>query len=404
MSSLASTPAVAPLRQPDVSGAPVSREFKLVLASCSVQEKQDTVLRSLLEISLDWPLVLRLAEHHNVMPLVYQGLRELPDGIPPAIRDELRLRFENNARKNLRFTAELMRVMECLESHNIAAIPFKGPVLAEAVYGNIALREFSDLDVLVRRCDFLQAKEALRTLGFVPGWKLSATQERAYLVSGYECAFDGPAGRNLLELQWGILPAFYAVDLPVEELLERASQTSLGDKAVKTLSAEDLLLTLCVHAAKHGWIRLCWLRDIAGVVSWGEIDWKRVMQKAEELGVERMVRISLRLANQLLGADVPRLKPRRDDAMVDELCDRITRAMPDSEDYSTESLSYFRLMLQLRERRSDQLRFASRLLFTPSIGEWSLVRLPAPLFPLYRVIRLFRVAGRFLRLGRAASL
>jgi len=70
--------------------------------------------------------------------------------------------------------------------------------------------------------------------------------------------------------------------------------------------------------------------------------------------------------------------------------------MPNSEEYSAESLHYFRLMLQLRERWSDRARFAQRLLFTPSVGEWSVVRLPAPLFPLYRVIRVLRVARRLL--------
>jgi hypothetical protein len=55
-------------------------------------------------------------------------------------------------------------------------------------------------------------------------------------------------------------------------------------------------------------------------------------------------------------------------------------------------------MVSLRERVSDRLRFAARLAFTPSVGEWDVVHLPAPLFPLYRVVRLFRVAGRLLSL------
>jgi hypothetical protein len=46
---------------------------------------------------------------------------------------ELRARFEHNARKNLVFTGELIRILDCLQSHGIPAIPFKGPVLAEAV-------------------------------------------------------------------------------------------------------------------------------------------------------------------------------------------------------------------------------------------------------------------------------
>jgi hypothetical protein len=344
---------------------------------------------------------LRLAEHHNVIPLVYQALREVSDAVPPRILDELQARFQSNARKNLRFTAELIRILHCLESHGIAAIPYKGPVLAEAIYGNLALREFSDLDLLVRRRDFLRAKEALRELGFVPGWRLSNAEECAYLKSGYECAFDGPAGRNLLELQWGIAPAFYAVDFDFEGFFGRASRFNLGNRSVNTLAPEDLLLSLSVHAAKHAWIRLCWLRDIAGVLQSPVLDWDRAWREARRLGIERILGINLRLADLLLGASAPQVERRRHHPEIEALCDRIAGGIPNSEEYSTESLNYFRLMLRLRERWSDRTRFALRLLFTPSVGEWAVVRLPAPLFPLYRVIRLFRLAGRLLGFGDA---
>jgi Uncharacterised nucleotidyltransferase len=292
----------------------------------------------------------------------------------------------------------LIRILESLESHGIAAMPFKGPVLAELVYGNLALREFSDLDVLVPAPDFLRAKGAVSALGYAPGWSLTKAEESAYRASGYECAFNGPAGRNLLELQWRILPVFYAVDLELEGLFERAVETHLGEKRVRTLSAEDLLLALSVHAAKHAWIRLCWLRDIAGVAQSSSVDWKRLWRRARELGIERILRISLLLAHRLLAADIPPSEGSRD-REIEPLCDRIARGIPNSEEYNTESLGYFRLMLRLRERPSDRVRFVMRLLFTPGPGEWEVLRLPAFLFPLYRVIRLFRVAGRFLHLS-----
>ncbi len=275
--------------------------------------------------------------------------------------------------------------------------------LAEAAYGNLALREFSDLDILVQPADFLRAKEALRNLAYAPGWKLSADEERAYLATGYECSFDGPAGRNVLELQWAILSAFYAVDFSIEGFFQRAARVQFGARTVRTLSPEDLLLTLCAHAAKHAWIRLCWLRDIAGVSRSPSLDWNAVWRQARDLGIERILCISLLLANRLLDENVSQVANQREDAETEALCDRIQRHIPESEEYNTESSDYFRLMLLLRERWSDRLRFALRLLFTPSVGEWSVVRLPACLFPLYRVIRIFRVTGRFLDFGGAKN-
>ena len=43
----------------------------------------------------------------------------------------------------------------------IPAIPFKGPTLASAAYGGLALRESGDLDILVRAEDAVRAKDML---------------------------------------------------------------------------------------------------------------------------------------------------------------------------------------------------------------------------------------------------
>jgi hypothetical protein len=403
MFSLASSPKATPDPQLDSASFGFSPEFELLLACSAVGRNQDWSrnLCSRLDALVDWRNVLHAAEHHGVTPLAYQALREVPDRVPSAVLDDLARRYEHNARRNLRFTGELIRILDCLDAHGIAAIPYKGPVLAETVYGDLGLREFSDLDLLVRSVDVLRAKDALTGLGYVPGSQFTVAEERECLRSGYEFVFDGPAGRNLLEIQWAILPRFYAVDLDLNGLFDRASLASVGGKTVKALSPEDLLLALCVHAAKHAWIRLCWLRDIAGVVQSQSLNWDLVSQRAKMLGVDRMLGISLLLASRLLGASIPdSLTGKwRDDREIERLCKQITQHMPNSAEYNTETFHYFRLMRRLRERASDQARFTFRLAFTPSVGEWSVVRLPALLFPVYRVVRLFRIAGRVLRSG-----
>jgi hypothetical protein len=65
--------------------------------------------------------------------------------------------------------------------------------------------------------------------------------------------------------------------------------------------------------------------------------------------------------------------------------------------FNIESVAYFRLMMRLRERSADRRRFLRRLVFTPGPGEWQALHFPAPLFPLYRLVRLSRLAARFLR-------
>jgi hypothetical protein len=399
MSSLASSPATGSGHPPANTLFSADPELRFLVAAISTPGKGSwNDLRPSMASSLDWARILRLAEHHGVTPALYRGGEEVVEAIPPAVISDLRGRYEHNARRNLRFTTELIRILDCLAAKGIEAIPYKGPVLAETVYRDLALREFSDLDVLVRAQDVGSAKEALGQLHYAPNLHLSPSQERAYLQSGYEYTFDGPNERNLLEIQWAIVPRYFAVDLAVEDLFARAAVVEVGGQKMQTLSLEDLFLVLCVHAAKHGWTRLCWLRDIAATAALPALNWNLLLGRAWGLGIGRIVDVSLGLADSLLGADVP---PKvRDQVRADadgmKLIGPITRRIVESERYSTESIEHIRLMLQLRERVVDKMRFALRLAFTPSIGEWSVVSLPAPLFPLYRVIRLFRLAARFL--------
>jgi hypothetical protein len=211
MSSLASSPPDSDQRRTDPPSAS-SVEFALLLACCAAGDPGSSGpdREALIARLIDWPRLIRLAEHHGVTPLLFQALRNATDSVPPAILDELRNRYQHIARKNLEFTKELFRVLECLEAHAIPAIPLKGPVLAETVYGDLALRDFSDLDVLVQPENVLKAKAVLGALGYVVNTQLSEAEERAYLATGYEYTFDGPAGRNLLEIQCNILPRFYA--------------------------------------------------------------------------------------------------------------------------------------------------------------------------------------------------
>src|SRR5438067_2363962 len=75
------------------------------------------------------------------------------DVAPPSLLDPLRARAREIAARNLYATGELHRLLDVLADAGIAAMPWKGPALAAQLYGNLALRPFLDLDVLVRRRD-----------------------------------------------------------------------------------------------------------------------------------------------------------------------------------------------------------------------------------------------------------
>jgi len=185
----------------------------------------------------------------------------------------------------------------------------------------------------------------------------------------------------------------------MEGLFERAVSVSVAGRAVKTPCAEDLVLVLSVHAAKHVWGRLIWLCDIAQILKRENLNWEWVQARARQFGIERILHITLLLANRFLTAPIP--APIGEAIVSDRaarfFADKIAADVARGVSYGEEQVSYFRLMMQLRERKADRLRFLTRLTFTPGPGEWETLRLPKPLFPLYRVVRLARLASRFAR-------
>jgi hypothetical protein len=107
---------------------PVTRpEFDLLLACCTAEA--DTGRSSRVSLSLDrgpdWVELARLAEHHSVGPIVYRSLSAFLYAVPGPVLEQLRKDYERNAQKSLRLTHELLRILDCLESRGIPAIPYK---------------------------------------------------------------------------------------------------------------------------------------------------------------------------------------------------------------------------------------------------------------------------------------
>ncbi len=381
----------APVQQ-NHAASRFDREFDLLLAFCTDSPQREDRVRALLRDPLDWTRFGDIAEHHGLIPHVGDGLAAFRDLIPGEAVRSLRGLCESNARRTLWLSRELLRIVKHLESRDIPALPYKGPALAELLYGNVTARQFSDLDILIHARDYARTKAALSEAGFTPGVALRPPEEAALLRTGYELTFDGVNGRNLLEIQWQVLPRFYAVDFDMPAMFARAVTQSVAGVTVRALRADDLLLALCAHAAKHLWMQLSWMYDIATLARMSQLDWDSLWRQAERLGIRRIVGVTFLSAHRLFGTPLPPQTPR--DAAVEAIVADLIPGIAGSAPFDPESIDYFRQFARCREKRSDRARFWWRLATTPSVGEWSTVSLPGPLFPLYRVVRAARLATR----------
>jgi len=394
-SLLAPTLAAAPGPQ-TVPGFIAGPEFGLLLDCCTdmADHERTQRMRKTVAGGLDWDRVLRLAQHHRLLPRVYEQLSRL-EAVPPEFLESLRVGYQTHARQTLWLTGELIRILNDFASRGIAVLPYKGPALAEILYADVTMRQFGDLDLLVRAADVNGAKAALAELGYRSNVHFTERQQRAHLASGYEYTFDSAHGRNLVELKWQILPRFYSVKFDVDAMFSGAATVRVGGHWLRTLSSEDLLLVLCVHAAKHAWSQLALLSDLVQLAK-QPLDWSAIEKKSSELGIRRMVAVNFLLAHRLLAARLPEMVERsmRTDPAVAVLAGSMLGGIAGSRGCEAEATGYLPLMMKLREDWRDGGRILWRLAFTPASADWSAVRLPERFFSCYRVVRLFRLAAK----------
>ena len=204
-------------------------------------------------------------------------------------------------------TRELIKILTLFDRHQIVAVPYKGPVLANAVYGGVAFRQYCDLDIVVQQEDVLPAKSLLIEQGYVPKDGMNESEEAAFLQSRDEHnhTLIHPSKRVAVELHWRIAPRSTSVIEP-KHFWERLEPDMLGGTKIANLSLEEWLPILCVHGSRHRWERLTWLCDIAEIMRLcPNLDWDAVIARSQVLVCRRMLYLGVLLAHKLLDAPLP---------------------------------------------------------------------------------------------------
>lgn len=371
-----------------------SSTHQLLLCLARVRLSPDILARidSLLPEIDDWTPVIETALEHAVAPLVCHHLMALEnDLIPGEIRDAAKVFLDNNLQRNQRLLGEILAILQALTARGIPAVPFKGPVLAEQIYGDLALRYFRDLDFLVREADIDRVLEALAGLGYGVTSDRTPAQERAFRIYAGEYLFFHKDRDVAIEPHWALAPRTLAVDLDYEALWARTGAGHLGGADIIGWGPEDMLLIVCIHGSKEMWSRLQWVCDVAELLrARPALDWEALTSRARQGGVLRMLDIGLLLAHEMLDAPLPmdvRARILADGKAV-RLTARAEARMfePRQPDETIYEINSFRLLM--RERAGDRRHYLLRTITTPRVQHFGIIGFPDALFFLYTPLKL----------------
>ncbi|MGH9724904.1 MAG: nucleotidyltransferase domain-containing protein [Candidatus Acidiferrales bacterium] len=356
-------------------------------------------IRGLLALHLDWDYIVLEGAENSILPLIDRHLRAAgADLLPEALITRLQGAIRQNTIRCLILTAELVKILGLLASAKILAIPYKGPVVAAQAYGDVALREFEDLDIILCQRDLPQAHEILVSLGYRPKfpWILAAAAKKSFVPGEYN--YRDLSRQIMVELHTERTLRHFPRVPDISRLAKNLVAVYLAGQEVRTFTPEVTLLMLCIHGSKDFWERLSWIVDASEMVqAYPALDWHEITARADSLEARRMLHTGLLLAHDLLGAPLPAeiLAMLREDLAAESLAGEVIRRHLKKEYPRLDAAGRFHFRRRILTSQWAGFRYALRLSTVPSEDDWEMVRLPGWLSPLYLVLRPLRLLRKY---------
>ena len=254
------------------------KEYKLMLDMSkevrSLEENNDVKSRFQ---EIDKSLFFCICKEHELDGVVGECAKSLGLDIGAEWQEEY-----DNQNAHLTFLKEKAKdICRLMKMNNIPMVILKnGGIMLDIIDKPIKC-PMEDIDSLVKREDFFKAHEILTGNGFVFKFRSEFEKEEldeAYKDGSTEYYITTPNGEKMwFELAWrAVAGRWIRPDLePNTDLfIERAHEAK--GTSVKVLSPEDNLLQVCIHTAKHSYVRAPGLRlhlDVDRIVTHTDINW-----------------------------------------------------------------------------------------------------------------------------------
>lgn len=252
------------------------------------------------EYDLDWERLRRLALAHGVAPLLDRAWGALPGVAPAALVEEFRRIRQQAALRGALGLRQRDELVQILGQAGIPCLVLKGAALGRTWYGELSLRPFVDVDLLLPAGAVEPARGVLMSAGYLD------TEERRH--DHHDVPLYRPGMVCGVELHHTLVALPLRSPLTFETLNARAMILPGEGSEMRTLGPEDTVLHLCLHLLHHlqltqGW-RLSYLWDIARHLEACPIDWAVFAAQAQAVGAYRGCRAVLGLVSLVTAASI----------------------------------------------------------------------------------------------------
>jgi len=385
---------------PPAIPAPIPAETRLLICCARTTVSPDLALeiRALLCGTLHWDVLVAAAAENSVAPLVERQFRAVaPDLVPSLQMNRIASINKESALRTLLLTGELLKIVEALEAQGLQTIPYKGPALAVQAYGDLSLRAFEDLDILVAHEHIAKVHETMQQLGYQPSLASVRPSNVASSVIPGEYKYYGSGSGSIVEFHTERTLRHFPVSPDLESFARNGVRIALSGREILTLCLEDALVALCIHGAKDFWERLIWTADVAQIVQSRPLDWERVFRSAEIFKAQRMLRLGMILAGEIFDAPIPGepMTQARDDPVACALACQMERQLLIRSAVPLSAAGRFAFRRRSVPGLLAGWGYALRLATVPAQDDVQMVRLPERLRAVYVLVRPIRLLFKF---------
>lgn len=259
-----------------------------------------------------------------------------------------------------------IEICHAMRDKNISMVILKNGGIMIDMIENAVKCPMEDIDSLIFKEDFYEAHQVLLDNGFVFKFRSAYEAEKleeAYRDGSTEYYIPMPNGEKMwFELSWRVISGRWIrpdLEPDTHSFMERSSASNGTDARI--LAPEDNLLQVCIHTAKHSYVRAPGLRlhmDVDRIIAHNEIDWALFLTKVSDAHVKTSTYLSLYIPTVLFGTKVPQsvldeLKPKNAETLL-KLLGSAGMLHPREKKFSR--VGYIRFQTALYDRKVDMLR------------------------------------------------
>ena len=292
----------------------ITNEEQFILGSIKLNPKMTDIIRlnELIPKINYWDTLVQLAVERGIGPLMFKKLSFLENRhlIPEEQPNLLEQAYYMTLRRSIVLHDAYRKIVEKFAENGLRVIALKGIFLSDWLYSDIGLRQFSDIDLLVKPEEGLKGVSILKEMGY-------ASRETEYISDYIESksnnAHFSPMILNLVsvELHTKLHRDTESYHVNSEACWENAVMVQVDGLDTYGLHIYDLLIHLCIHLDRHfseGQLQFTCFNDIANLVDKysDTLDWTEFIDRCRQFNCEQEVMKYQVLVHKYFYVEIPK--------------------------------------------------------------------------------------------------